>query len=82
LYSSPVPPATSAKTPHSTSPHQVLFAADTSTRQATPQAITNSADVSDVAGEAFQLPVHILVDLDDVVVSFWDAMTVTGYRGV
>jgi hypothetical protein len=28
------------------------------------------------------LPVHILVDLDDVVVSFWDAMTVTGYRGV
>jgi hypothetical protein len=82
LYSSPVPPATSAKTPHSTSPHQVLFAADTSTRQATPQAITNSADVSDVAGEAFQLPVHIFVDLADVVVSFWDAMTVTGYRGV
>jgi hypothetical protein len=60
----------SAKTPHSTLPHLVLVAADTSTRQATLQAITNSADVSDIAAEAFQSPVHILVDLADVVVSF------------
>jgi uncharacterized Zn-binding protein involved in type VI secretion len=69
LYSSPVPPATSAKMPHSTSPHQVLVAAETSTKQATPQAITNFADVSDIVGEAFRSPVHILVDLAGVVVS-------------